>query len=909
MDWRSSVRWLGALLVLFGLVAVASCGGASSDLSAAPDGSVVFDGPTFGNADGGGICPSRSCADLGYKCGWNGDGCNDTLQCGTCSSPDYCGGGGFSQCGDAPAPADAGNGCTPKTCAGLGYTCGVNGDGCGGTINCGAGCPSPTFCGGGGFSQCGGGAASPDGGPRCIPTTCAALGYTCGFAGDGCGGVLDCRAAGGCPSPTYCGGGGFNVCGGNAGPPACTPQTCAEQGFNCGPAGDGCGHALDCGASCPAGQACGAAGQPGVCGAGPTCTGLCAQRATCTAGATTTITGTVRAAISSWVPPNTQPDPVPGVLVYIPNAPLQPFAPGVHCGTCSADVSGDPLVSTTTSFDGTFRLSNVPVSKNGSDAIPIVIQLGRWRRQFSFVISSPCAPNQVGTLSMPSVESATSDIPLTAISTGAVDTLECILLKMGVDQSQFTTNVAQAPGRIHLYSAGPGTADKDGHGPGAYIAAPKHQAQPDESTLLGSGAAGSSSGGTYMNYDQIMLPCWGAEYFKAAGPLANLVSYAQSGGHFFATHFSYTWLYQNDLFASTALWDVNSDTNPNYTPFTGNVSRSVPPPVATPPGLFVEWLNYVGALDGANPAAAPPDPATVTIQAARHDVDGVLGSSVDWIDGTDPDQSGASARTLLHFTFDVNSCGHAIFSDFHVVNQVNTNGVVFPQECDKTALTAQGRVLEYMIWNLASCVGGTPPAGCTPRTCAEQQLTCGPAGDGCGGALDCGACAAPQTCGGGGVAARCGGGGACVPSTCAEEKIACGAAGDGCGNLLQCGSCVAPQTCGGGGVPGQCGGGSLCQPETCAKQNVTCGPSGDGCGGVVDCGKCVAPMTCGGGGVPGQCGGSGACTPQTCADQGIACGPTGDGCGNLVQCGPCVAPQTCGGAGVPGQCGGGEYSR
>ena len=153
MDWRSVVRWLGVLFAFSGLVTVASCGGSSSDLSAPLDGSVTSDGPTFGSPDGGSVCPSRSCADLGYTCGWNGDGCNDTLQCGTCASPDYCGGGGFSECGDAPASGDAGTGCTPKTCAGLGYTCGVNADGCGGTIDCGAGCPSPAYCGGGGFSQ------------------------------------------------------------------------------------------------------------------------------------------------------------------------------------------------------------------------------------------------------------------------------------------------------------------------------------------------------------------------------------------------------------------------------------------------------------------------------------------------------------------------------------------------------------------------------------------------------------------------------------------------------------------------------------------------------------------------------------------------------------------------------------
>jgi hypothetical protein len=53
------------------------------------------------------------------------------------------------------------------------------------------------------------------------------------------------------------------------------------------------------------------------------------------------------------------------------------------------------------------------------------------------------------------------------------------------------------------------------------------------------------------------------------------------------------------------------------------------------------------------------------------------------------------------------------------------------------------------------------PAGsaCTPTTCAAQGKNCGTIANGCGGTLNCGACAAPQTCGGGGVANVCGGGG------------------------------------------------------------------------------------------------------------------------------------------------------
>ena len=205
---------------------------------------------------------------------------------------------------------------------------------------------------------------------------------------------------------------------------------------------------------------------------------------------------------------------------------------------------------------------------------------------------------------------------------------------------------------------------------------------------------------------------------------------------------------------------------------------------------------------------------------------------------------------------------------------------------------------------------GLPDAGaCVPETCAKQKITCGPAGDGCGGALDCGTCTAPDTCGGGGVSGQCGypEAGTCTPETCAQQNISCGPAGDGCGGTLNCGACTAPDTCGGGGVNGQCGmpDAAVCTPLTCAEQNITCGTAGDGCGGSLNCGGCKAPQTCGGGGVAGQCGypDGGACIPVNCADQGITCGPAGDGCGDEILCGNCAAPQTCGGGGVAGQCG------
>jgi hypothetical protein len=570
------------------------------------------------------------------------------------------------------------------------------------------------------------------------------------------------------------------------------------------------------------------------------------MRAQCDGGAQTSVTGTVFAGASAWT--GLQPDPVPNVLVYVPNAPLQSFAPGTSCRRCGADVSGSPLVSTYTNYDGTFTLNNVPAGSN----IPVVIQLGRWRREFTFSIPA-CASTALGSLHLPRNQSE-GNIPLTAISTGDLDPLECVLLKMGVDQSEFTPD--NGSGRIHIYGGGPMTGVLQGPGSTAGAATRLEAALMD-------------TGGTFMNYDQILLPCWGnRSVVKTAAELANLITYADSGGHFFATHYSYNWLVNNGEFNNVAQWnpDFNNpmETNPvATTTWTLNVSTAVPPdPPAPYTETFAKWLNFVGALS--NSGATVPANPQVVITSPRHDADAVAAGSVDWIDGTDPTYSNSLVE---HFTFNTPvgarpPCGHAIFSDFHVANIANgtdANGQVFPNECT-TDFSAQEKVLEFMIWDLSSCVGPPTPPSCKPRTCAQQSIGCGPAGDGCGNPLDCGPCTPPLTCGGGGVPGQCGApdGGTCKPQTCPQQNIGCGPAGDGCGNRIDCGPCTPPFTCGGGGVPFQCGAmeSGSCMPLTCADLNLSCGPAGDGCGNALDCGTCTPPATCGGGGVPGQCGGT-----------------------------------------------------
>ncbi len=171
-------------------------------------------------------CTPKTCQQLGYTCGAEGDGCGGTLQCGSCPTGQVCGGGGL--------PGVCGGACTKIGCP-AGQNCGFAPDGCGGSVACGT-CAPPQTCGGGGNpSQCGS--------PTCTPQGCPAN-VQCGPAGDGCGGII--ASCGTCTLPSSCGGGGPGMCGFvDAG--GCVSLTCAPQGISSGAAGDGCGLVI---ASC-----------------------------------------------------------------------------------------------------------------------------------------------------------------------------------------------------------------------------------------------------------------------------------------------------------------------------------------------------------------------------------------------------------------------------------------------------------------------------------------------------------------------------------------------------------------------------------------------------------------------------------------------------------------------------------
>ena len=813
-----------------------STDGTFGDTGTGDSGGFNFDAS---DADGGG-CKKTTCAATGANCGKVADGCGGLLDCGTCTAPEICGAVKANVCGST---------CKALTCADLKVNCGKQGDGCGGVIDCGS-CTAPDTCGGGGPSLCGS-LTGP-----CTAKTCTDLAANCGPISDGCGKLIDC---GTCTGTETCGGGGTpNVCGGGS---SCAKRTCADYPGTCGPQSDGCGGITASCGTCTPPEICGGGGTASVCGGGTgdggaTCVGLECKQVTCSGSATTSISGTVY-------------DPagihgLPNVFVYVPNCTVTPFAPGASCDKCAAALSGCPLVQTTTDVNGKFSLTDMPVDT----AVPVVIQIGRWRRQIT-VATAKCVDTPIAAtlMHLPRTQ-AEGDIPKIALTTGAVDALECLLRKIGIADSEFTNPTGT--GRVNLFSGlatvGKAKPTSSYSGGGAFPTAD----QLWDSTT----ASPASTPPVYglQAYDVTVMACEGLETTanKPASALTAMQDYVNAGGRVFGSHYHYVWLKDGPT-----PWPGLISWNGTLEDFLNPTNETV---LTTFPKATLEnsWMKIWGGASAGTPSTFPVNEAKHSILKIN-DTTNVL----DWINipsgmacSTSPCFSPTTYTNVVEYVSfntpvaSTSPCGRFVFSDLHVASG-DVPGKAFPNECTSTGMSAQETALEFMFFDLASRVCDEtvppPPPTCTPTTCGALGLSCGAAPDGCGGVLDCGPCTAPDTCGGGGTPGTCGHT-SCVPQTCGTR---CGLQGDGCGGTLTCPPCDS----------------GTCIPLTCAGR---CGPQGDGCGGTLSCPACDG----------------GTCTPRTCAAAGAECGIIGDGCGGTIDCGSCTPPQTCGGGGTPYKCGG-----
>lgn len=390
---------------------------------------------------------------------------------------------------------------------------------------------------------------------------------------------------------------------------------------------------------------------------------------TCPNGKLTTVSGTVR------TPAKVAPDPLYNAVVYVPGAAIEPFPETVSCDRCG-NVSGKPLAAALSESDGTFRLDDVPAGQG----VPLVLQMGRWRRQVVLPDIIECQDNPLPEeLTRFPRNRSEGDIPRMALVTSPYDPEECILRKIGIDDAEFTT--PDQSGRVHLFV-----------GNGAVVSADT----PSGTELW-------NDPSTLARYDMVLVPCGSTpedlyigDPGSAAGePAARsaLAGYADAGGRVFATDLSFSWITaEGSPFTDTAQWVPQPEIDDFYASLPSAVDTSFPKGQA-----LAEWLQGIGAT---------ATPGQITLHDTYLRSLAVNAPTQRWLYSEEP-------ASLQSFTFNApidaaaeQQCGRFAYSSFHIAGSSNSSSLepTFPSECDDAPLTPQERVLEFMLFDLASCV-------------------------------------------------------------------------------------------------------------------------------------------------------------------------------------------------------------
>lgn len=288
----------------------------------------------------------------------------------------------------------------------------------------------------------------------------------------------------------------------------------------------------------------------------PACVGLRCQQVQCTGPSTTTVTGKVYDPAGK--------NPLYNAIVYVPNAPLAPITEGVTCDRCGELTSGAPIAVALTDATGSFVLKNVPV---GTD-IPLVIQVGRWRRQVKLPSVAPCVENPVTDINLTRLprNRDEGDMPKIALASGHVDPFECLLRKIGISDTEFTQGYSA--GRVNYFVS---------NGPDMNPPAPSAATLWGDPNLL-------------RHYDMVVLACEGAPYPKGPQTTQNILDYTAAGGRIFATHYGYVWIFNaQDPWPALGGWNPEQDNQVNDA-LLANVDTTFPKGRA-----FADWLSAVDA--------------------------------------------------------------------------------------------------------------------------------------------------------------------------------------------------------------------------------------------------------------------------------------------------------------------------
>lgn len=408
------------------------------------------------------------------------------------------------------------------------------------------------------------------------------------------------------------------------------------------------------------------------------CEGIGCKIVQCPNNGTTSISGTV------FAPNGTL--PIYNATVYVPLREVGPLPSGASCDRCS-NLLGEPLVRTVTNEKGEFTLTNVPATTD----VPVVVQIGKWRKKLTIPAVPACENTALdaGMTRLPKNKNE-GDIPLMAMSTGEADALECMLRKIGLDDSEFT--VPGDGGRVHLFAGYEGVNKFDAALGGKSFPTPQTSLWNSEENL--------------SKYDVVFLSCEGRQDLRSKPDTARnaLKSYTDKGGRVFASHWHNAWLQHGPQAWSSAfnfhtgspdlpdLDDVNAEIDPNF-------------PTSMP---LTNWLKNVNALraDG-----------KIELKKTQHTLFSVDTSKVErWIhltttrNNNQPAVQYSSIVTPIETQDQMQKCGRMVLSDIHVAVERDTDRyqLSYPGTActsDPNTLSPQEKVLAFMIFDIAACVG------------------------------------------------------------------------------------------------------------------------------------------------------------------------------------------------------------
>jgi hypothetical protein len=365
--------------------------------------------------------------------------------------------------------------------------------------------------------------------------------------------------------------------------------------------------------------------------------------------------------------------PLYNVIVYVPNEPLTPITTGAMCEQCGT-VSGRPITTALTNTRGEFRLANVPVTND----IPLVIQIGKWRRQITIPNVASCADTPLMDRNQTRLPRSMAEghLPRMALTTGGADALECLLRKIGIADTEFTPEAGA--GRVNFYSAVNG--------------APRYNTTLNGGAMFTPATTLWDSAANLRGYDMVLLSCEGTENptNKSMAARAALQEYANVGGRVFASHWHNYWLeFGPTPWPTVGMWNHASDP-PN--PFTADIDQTFPKGKA-----LAEWLVNVGS-------AAPL--GQLIIREAKHTLDASNPAvSQRWVYSNNPVSTQYLSFNTPMGAPEAMQCGRVVFSDIHVSSgDTSTRNTQYPNGCTTMGLTDQEKALVFMLFDLSSCV-------------------------------------------------------------------------------------------------------------------------------------------------------------------------------------------------------------